>query len=175
MSFAYLDSLTPDELFDYTRFLSYKEIAALCENYPRFGQFMCSPDTFNALNVWKRLYNRDISTYDLPPGSNYRQAYESILTVIRNNHKHVHSLYYAAARGYNQLIETILADQHFNHDEYDTAMEEAAESGYIDIVVRMMQEGANDYNNAIRIAEAEGHDDIAAFIRQWPKTKERLP
>jgi ankyrin repeat protein len=49
-------------------------------------------------------------------------------------------------------------------------MREAARTGHRDIVERMLQEGATDYDTAMILAAENGHPDIVELIRIWQAT-----
>jgi ankyrin repeat protein len=85
--------------------------------------------------------------------------YEAYRRVIQDtrNFEPNEILIYAAQHGYNQLVERMLEE---GANDYNWAMESAAFGGHRDIVERMLEVGATDYNEALESAAFGGHRDI---------------
>ena len=190
-----LSTLPPDVLLDVARRLSYLDIIRLCRTSSVFNQLFCIE---NFGNLWKYLYHRDISTHRLPASGDYYLAYRVAIQGIpgirpilqipvpplpsfrqpstrpqiqpstRSQRQRVSQarpsqkllnqrLEYAVRNGYEKLAEDLL-DQGANN--YDDAMALAALNGYSDLVDLMLSRGATNYNQTMVQAASGGHEDI---------------
>ena len=59
-------------------------------------------------------------------------------------------------------------------DDYNWAMENAADEGHIDVVSLMLKLGASAFDRATNVARRYGHQDIVDLIRVYSEGKLKL-
>ena len=91
--------------------------------------------------------------------------YEAYRRVIHDtrNFEPNEILIYASQHGYNQLVERMLEE---GATDYNEALESAAFGGHRDIVERMLELVTQGYDDAMIEATHGGHKDIVELIRR---------
>lgn len=170
-------STSAEALFRDAKTKSYAEVKLLCQNNYRFRTLLCQPDS--DLNIWRYMYDRDISRRSLPEGTDYFNVYDSIVRHIRHLFLD-EAIHYATRNGYEILAENLSqfsqeknlvplsVDQPGNYedlirklaryevDDRENLLASAAMRGDTEVMERMLQLGATDYNYAMTNAAHGG-------------------
>jgi hypothetical protein len=121
-----LTDLPDDILLEIAKQLDFSSLVQLCAvNRHCHGLF--SVDNFG--QIWKHLYQRDLSTRRLPEANKYRRVYDKM---IRETHAMDlnQQLVYAATHGYEQLVKSLVQR---GANQYNEAIIEAKDHNHQDI------------------------------------------
>jgi ankyrin repeat protein len=149
-------------LLDITlRFMKPPDILRLCQVSSVFNERLCQNDYF-----WKQLYQRDISTQQLPTAGMYRSAYQTLQRYIQQ-HTMNDNRVYAATHGYEKLFDTLIRSDPL-HKDYFVPLTKAAQNGHLDIVRRILALTSPDsFWPALTQGAAHGQRQIVDYILHY--------
>ena len=88
---------------------------------------------------------------------------------FRNDHHRAGSMMMEAAKGgHKDIVERMLE---LGATNYNRSMSQAAEGGRKEIVEMMLVKGATDYDRAMIMAAKGGHTEIVEMVRRWKNKK----
>lgn len=158
-----------------TEYLSTADISRLGQTCVDFNRSLCNPieptDSFQQL--WKTLYQRDISKLRLPPSGDYREAYRRIMEDIRAEIKSVENDWdrlidpafaYVTEHGYEQLVHRYLRLLSYNPAQIMWGLYAVSQYGYLDLVQSLLDLYPTSINGALIYASNGDHREIVEYL-----------
>lgn len=152
-------------------YLTTRDILQLCRTSHHFDETLCKS---KARNLWKALYQRDISAL-CSPKENWQASYIQIMEGFQDSSLS-QALSLAAFRGHEKLIQRVISlnektpGHKLTQQDYNAAILTAARAGHRDIVELLLKEAPESYPAGLAGATMGGHRDIAeAMLRLGAK------
>lgn len=117
-----------------------KKVAELCFNHTVLGQILVEAATIGDMEIVELMLAKGVNTYD-------------------------GALMSASQYGHLNVIERILPRRYYIW--WNDLMVISASNGHTDIVLKMLNLGATNHDECIRLATVAGHIDVVKVIVQW--------
>lgn len=161
MESSYFSTL-PLDLF--TPLLLYFESGDLLRCLTRLEELPEFSKALSSSTFWKQIGKIYISSC-VPSCINSREDYIKIQSKLNNNKEIIDKIKYLSKNGYDILLYKILSSSTMSTKYiYNNAMAYASLGGHIEIVISMLQRGANNYNWVMTYAAEGGNIEIVQLM-----------